>query len=741
MIDFPGKRSNWAIILYMVPILSIIAVLCAGGWLGITFVPFLSDRDPDFDGDGLELWGVTWFGGLMLLGWIALILTQLSLFSPVALILVLIGFGGIGLFLSRQSGQPLFGLRGRIRRLNWERPLKWENGLPNQAEYLLLALLFLCLSPLYFRPHEMIVGAHDVGIYINLATHIERTGGLYIENELLAQLDEALRPGLLRQMPEVDGGYNYWSSGLLVPDGDGRISPPFYHLQSVWQAMGLALGGLAAAFLMTPTWGLLSCLAIYFVIRRLVDPQPHSLWFVLITLIGFAICALQVWFSRYGTAEALTQFLFWCGLWGFIAWADTDYKSWVWALLAGTAWGMTFLARIDTFFILLIPGILVLMLVFMRRWENSLISFGAPLIVLPVHSVLHATRFADGYFASVFGYVGRVGLRYLPYLIVSGIVVLGLVWFISRYKGSGSWLIRLSQGMLFVSFALFYLYNRYLRPRIGTFESSINPWDNIRIEKWNHENLLRLEWYLSPIGVGLAFIGILFLIARLNRKNWPYLVLGLLFTFIYIWDSRINGIHIYSQRRYVPVVIPFFIVSGGLLLHAAAGWVSVSRRWLVHVVMLAWLVGLVLPSLQYSPQIDQQQVPDQLAEFSERFPSNSVLLFNQQTEISIGDFLTVPLFFLHEQNPFVFRHLDRVDPNDLATQIARWEDEGYQVYWLEQNPDPGHPWPFGEDGLTPEGAFLFETTQLEPVSDRRPEEILTILWQIEIFKVDGRQLQ
>ena len=69
------------------------------------------------------------------------------------------------------------------------------------------------------------------------------------------------------------------------------------------------------------------------------------------------------------------------------------------------------------------------------------------------------------------------------------------------------------------------------------------------------------------------------------------------------------------------------------------------------------------------------------------------------------------------------------------TLLASWSNEGYEVFWIDHS-GGGHPWPLDENILQLNGKYYFETTQLESVPDRRPTEILPIVWLVEVYQVN-----
>ena len=74
-------------------------------------------------------------------------------------------------------------------------------------------------------------------------------------------------------------------------------------------------------------------------------------------------------------------------------------------------------------------------------------------------------------------------------------------------------------------------------------------------------NLIRLGWYLSPIGIALATLGATVVILRdLNRRNAFFWGTGALFSFFYLEELYSNPHYIYTVRHYIPLVIPLFVL-------------------------------------------------------------------------------------------------------------------------------------------------------------------------------------
>ena len=605
--------------------------------------------------------------------------------------------------------------------------------LPGRVEYLLVALWLAGATLIYFRPHEIMWGGADAGVYINLGAYLEQQGTLVVKDELLAELPPELYPTFLRTMPD---GTFFWSSGFLVTDQTGRIWPPFYHLHVVWLAAGFALGGVAGALQLTPYWALLATFAIYLVARRLLKGSPHGWWLALGAVGSLAITAIQVWFARYPTSEMLTQFLFWFGLWAFIVWGEDEYEDGTLAYLAGGAWGTTFLVRIDTFFVWIIPAVLAVYLIGEKRWQRSQLWFFAPLVILPMYATWHALVFARPYFDNIYGYALAVAWQQfwwlLPIMGLAGLLVLvllrrgGLFTLLTRFWGTGRYLILIGG----VALAL---YAWFLRPRLGSALEYVNPWDNVTVQQWNHMNLRHLGWYMSAPAVFLAIAGALRLWWDLQRRTWAMVLLGTIFALFYLWNIRSNGIHMYALRRYVPIVIPFFVLSAILLfdwllqrsqtLYRLAGWL----------LLMVWLAGIAWTSRGFLSQTNYQTMPAQFESLVAQFPENAIFLFNQARPVDLGDHLSVPLNLIYGHHAFTVQNLTGSQADLLMQTLARWQEEGWEIYWVElSEPNPS---PLAPENLSFESTFELRFTVLESTYDRKPVNIQSILWTADIYRL------
>jgi len=681
------------------------------------------DDPPEFLFAGLAV-------GILVFGWIALLLAELGHFSLSLL-------GALWAVLMIVLGA---GWRQRARARGTSSPVTaWR---VNRWEIAALSLWALVAGWLFFRPHEFIAGGADAGVYVNLAASIAHTGGILIHDPTLAALDPTLYEALLRPLPPGEVTPYYLVPGFYVPGTpDGLIIPQFYPLHPVWQAVGYALGGLRAELLVTPLWGLLGALAVYFTVRRLWGWRAG-----LLALGALSFTALQVWFARYPTTEMLTQYLLWTGVWALMAWVDKREPRGLWAALAGTALGEVFLTRIDTYVLLALPILAGLWLWRTHDWRRQDAGFFVPFIALTGHSLIHGVFLSGPYFFNLFSYgsglVIRTLLTPMTGVGVAALVLVVLVLCPRLRARLGVWVVArrsLWMTVAAVLVAAVAIYGYFVRPYLGQVKMFNYWYGGGQIPNLDRENLVRLGWYLGPAGIALGVAGIgWMLIKEANRRTAFMLGIGLFFSSFYLWRIQANPHQIYAMRRYVPVVLPFFIIATAYLIN----WLFINIRgrirWLISIgLTLVWFSGILLAARGFVSQIDYRGIIDQLDRFNADLPAHSVLIFSDAAPVGVGDLLGTPLRFLYGHDVFVFRDPQALDPARFAEAIRDWQRAGRRVYWVGVSGGPAWPVQSPLPGSSTE--YSFDMTVLEYAYDHKPTALLAERWQISLAEVGGSQ--
>ncbi|MFW5942847.1 MAG: hypothetical protein ACOCXI_13685, partial [Chloroflexota bacterium] len=506
-----------------------------------------------------------------------------------------------------------------------------------------------------------------------------------------------------------------------------RVLPDFYHLHPVWQAVGDAVGGVRGALLLPAVWALLGAFAVYLTTRQLAG------WPVaLLALVGLSITALQVWFARYPVTEMLTQYLLWLALWALGAWLAGRRPVRLWGLMGGLALGQLFLTRIDTLFLLAIPLLAGLWLTHGRRWQAAHLWFFAPLAALTVHSLVHSYTFSRPYFERIsFHVLGMIQRNWM--LPVAALVAGAALFLIMRNRPLDVVARRYGRPLLALG-ALFILllaaYGWFVRPVVGATGSYQEWYDGQTIVLTDRENLIRLGWYLSPLGVWLGAAGAGLLLWRLNRKSVALVGVGLFFSLLYLWRIQATPHQIYAMRRYVPAVLPFFVISAAYLL----GWLARRPLWYTRLAALLliplWLGGVALSAQGFVTHVDNQGLIAQVEALDARLEDGAILIFNDQTPVSMGDLLGTPLNYQHGHDAFTLRQPEAITQTPLQAQIAQWQRDGRPVYWV------GDPAPLAAEQIpyqqeTVEITFTF----LENAYDHKPSRLIPARWVLPLSRL------
>lgn len=670
--------------------------------------------------------------GLAVVGWLAFFLAEIGLFS-----LTLLGstWGILLLVLGATAHR-----RGLLSRGPTAAGPDGDAGAhllpfvrlspPPWLEVVILGLWLIAAAWLFLRPHQYFLGGSDAGVYVNTAAYIAEEGQILIEEQTLAELDPALYPSLLRERRAGEGTTYYLFPGFNVSDEEpGTIIPDFFHLHPVWQAVAYALGGLGAALLLPGLWALLSSLSVYLVVRQIAG------WPVaLLALAGLTFNALQVWFARYPVTESLTQYLLWTGLWALGAWLNGRTPRSLWGLLAGLALGQVLLVRIDTLFLLALPFLVAIWLLLSGRWQRSALWFFLPFAILTGHAILHAALISTPYAYRIAYYVLFMLRRF--WLIPLFLVLIGsiLLLLLLRYRHifPRLWQRRvLLLGMAASAILLLGLYGWFLRPVLGQTSSYVDWYGGQTILLTDHENLPRLGWYLSPVGVWLGILGTAWLLWRLNSKTALVVGVGLFFSLLYLWRIQATPHHIYAMRRYVPVALPFFMLATACLLGFLGRQRALGVRLLVLALALLWLGGLAWSAQGFITQVDNQQLPAEVAAFEAHFDENAVVIFNDQTPVSLGDLLGTPLHYRYGHDVFTLRVPDALNGPALRRQIERWQAAGREVYWV----GPTDPLANHEITWTGEQTDTITFEHLENSYDHKPVRLIPARWVLSLARI------
>jgi hypothetical protein len=717
----------------MVGWITLPAIVIAALVLGTLIASHFISKETAFDGDGLAWLFVVLCLGVVALGWLALLLAQTGFFSLATLtaawLLLMLGLAYSHWRRGREFWRlpPLNDVPAESRPWPWPLPA-WH--LSARSEWLLLGAWLLAAVWLFFRPHEFIVGGADAGVYINLSASIAKTGSILIRDGTLAGLDPALYPALLRSLPSPEAAPYYLLPGFYVTgEIPGLITPQFYPLHPVWQAVAYTVSGVRGALLISGLWALLGCLALYLVARQAAGREV-----ALLVLAALSLSAMQVWFARYPTTETLSQFLLWTGVWSLGAWLSGRRPPELWGFLTALTWGQLFLVRIDTYFLLAVPVFIAACLWWSGRSPKGHAWLFVPLALLTAYSFAHALWQSAPYFFNIFGYglglLGRSWLLPVASLVaaVAGLAVASQVPYRPQLWQALRRPLLVSAMVLLVALAF---YSWFVRPYSGGVAPAWADWYGGRtVSHYDHENLLRLAWYMSPVGVWLAVIGACLMVWQVNRRTAVVLLVGIGFSLLYLWRIQANPHQIYAMRRYVPAVMPFFILAAAY----GSGWFYRQQhnalRWLGLLIACAWLVGLGWSARGFISQVDYRGLIQEVDALNSRLAPASVLIFNDGAPIGEGDFIGTPLYFMYGHTVFKLHDAGALDDERLVRAIRQWQHDGRTVYWIGEG-----SWLESHNLSYTVESYKVSSQALEGSYTRKPTAVLPLEWQLSIATI------
>jgi hypothetical protein len=532
----------------------------------------------------------------------------------------------------------------------------------------------------------------------------------------------------------------------MLEKKSGMVLPQFYSLYPVWIAIGYQLFGLGGALLITPLLALLACAAVFFFARRMFSTRialvglaflitcPLQIWFARypVSEIPTEMLAFIFFYAflRFSEASGRLRAL------RAVAesedrptgnaedeWAAASLNARFFGVMAGAALSEIALTRVDFIFYLAPLPLYLLWWRLSRTWRREHTWFAVTVGIGLLNWFLYYLFFAFAYTMDEYHNVildQRRRWDILLPLLYGGVIALILI---DRMQPRlrpllstlGTGLARRRRWLLGAACVLAgaYLFYRYLwEPRIlfgadalaalrqghipFAWQSYIGaPLEAVEqtgksnqtgLINYNSYILVRVGWYLSPLGIALGAIGLLrALWKRLNGGTAYFfgvlLILGGLFT----TETFTNPVYPYSLRHFLPVVIPGLLVLGAYAL----GWAA--EKWRPHRLIrpAAWATAAALIVFFFATgwviinHVEDEGAIAEVSTLAARFPDpqHTILLFsNERDEPYV---VATPLQYIYGFNCFSLNlPYGSLDSTAVDGAITRWQKQGYNVYMI-----------------------------------------------------------
>lgn len=613
-------------------------------------------------------------------------------------------------------GLTFFGSASMWRERHALRAFLREHRNTRSAWDQVLVVGVLAAAALYLSfPTESIYGGRDEGVYANHAIFIAHEGRLTVPY-----------PWPADAAPIFADAWTGFPGFYRTP---GRMTVQFSHLFPVWLAQAFATLGADGLFRLSAVFATLS-LAVFYGVCRMAMPPPYAVGATLF----LAFNPSQLWMARITLTEIFAQLLVWSSILLLVRALRDDRPRL--ARWAGIFVGCTALVRFDG--LLLVPLLLASHAVFrvlsatndpVARDRRGAVWLALYQTALPLSGLALASYavFSAPYFRNIAGFHATK----LAVATGAGALLL-LATAIPVVPRLRPWLTsKPVLAVLFVALFAGAAYGYWLRP-----SASARPtWKYERVgllmdlaRPYRQDSLVNLTQYVSFPVIPAALAGWCLLLwgAARNRRALeltPLLVAVAGCGVVYLWDPKVHPDHFWAIRRFVPVVIPGFVLCCAVGVNEAAR--RLGRPWrrgaeLVVVIFLA-VFTLHAGRLIFTFAEDAGFF-DQVQRLAAKLPADQlVVTHGYKTWV-------MPLFVAFGR---------RVVPVDLTTDAGRAAKEAWVARQLARGKpayllievEVNRPSSIKVDEAT------LTRTYTEPTTQPLPRKILQTYRIVELYKI------
>jgi len=646
--------------------------------------------------------------------------------------------------------------------LQWRLPA-WRRLRPRWSDLWLVGILLLGLFT-FGRTAEYIASQRDPGEHANIAVRLAQEQGLRFSDPDFRNFDEDRQRLFLPVLLE-NALYLEAVPGFSLLDAEtGEMLPQYLHLFPLWLSLAFKLWRFDGLFGFNVLLGLLSLLLVVSLAIEIFRSKT-------VGLVASSLLCLnlgQIWLVRSPFSETLAQVMLLAGVW-MLTLSVSRRQSGL-GFLSGLVFGLSLMVRIDSVLAILAVSVFLILVRsgLAGRVGVAVLPVAAGLTIGVGYALTHIALFAYPYVLSILHHQGVLSFlgrqwRWLSALALLATVAvwscrrLMRVWQDRRFPASMSWedsatrrrmvFVTLS-GLLVVAFAWGYFLRPMMDPGANLLPLAA-PYQGF-IPYYDELNLVRLGWYVSPLGLCLALLGAILALRQVVLKGQaralPLLLLLAAFLLFYGYKSRAFPDNYWVIRRYAEVAIPAMLILAGLgvqrLYRLASthprlgGARSASRRFLLQACGVGVLVAMAATQIvAASPFFLRGELGGswaQMAALASRTREADVILFEHGRA---QEFFLGPLRNLFGQSVFPLAHY-KPDPASFDRVVGEFLAEKRRVFLISCD-----EWTSLDSSkylFEPRERFHFSSELVETTFERLPEKMQEVRYSLQIYEVKSR---
>ena len=648
--------------------------------------------------------------------------------------------------------------------LRWRLPI-WRRPQLRWSDLWLSGILLLGLFT-FGRTAEYITSQRDPGEHANIAVRLAQEQGLRFSDPDFQDFDEDRQKLFLPVLLE-DALYLEAVPGFSLIDAEtGEMLPQYLHLFPLWLSLAFKIWRFDGLFGFNVLLGLLSLLLVVALAIEVFRSKTAGL--VASTLLCLNLG--QIWLVRSPFSETLAQVLLLSGVW-MLTLAVSRRRVGL-GFLSGLVFGLSLMVRIDSVLaILAVVLFLVLVRLGPARWVGLPVRpVAAGLTIGLAYSLAHIALFAYPYVLAILFNQGMLSFLYRQWgwLVALALLAMSVVWSSKRLMSlmggwRRRWFPRLEflrdpatrrrivfvclSGLVTVAFA----YGYFLRPMMASGANllPLSPPHQGAVPFYDELNLVRLGWYLSPLGLCLAYLGAILALRQVVLKGQirplPLLLLLGVFLLFYGYKSRAFPDNYWVIRRYAEVTIPALLILAGLAMqrlyrlassHPRVGARSGSRRFLLQVcgsgLLIAMVAAQTVAAWPFFRQGELGGTWAQMALLASRTVEADVILFEYGRA---QQFFLGPLRNLFGQSVLPLAH-NTPDRGAFERVVAKYLAAKKRVFLISC--DEWTSLHSSKYSFEPSERFHFTSLLVERTYERLPEKMQKVHYSLQIYEVKPR---